>query len=626
MGARAARRRALRLRRALLGVPVLDRGRAARLRRLGPPGRRRGPRAQAPGRPHPQRPAPGPARAAPGSAATWRATSTSTSGSTPRRAGSAARQVAVDSSKHASLAYCLRWSRRLDLRVLHVVRDSPPRSPTPGPSEVTRPESAGARGGPPGTTSCRATACSRSSSAGPSTTLMFVLLRRLGVAVTAGPLRGPGRRPRGHPAAAAPQPPACPPAPGARCRRPAAALAGPHRRRQPDALQDRRAAAAPRRRVARAATRPPGAARSRPSPPRCAGASATRPAGPPAPPTRRAPHDPRPHAAAAGRRRRRPDPVPAGAAAHHPRRDRAPRTTRAGSAWSSSSTRASPTPSLAVDDDAAPGRGHLQRPHPRASPAAATPASTPASGTYVAFCDDDDVWHPGKISAQVAALQAAPGAVLATCGIRILLRGHHGRPAAEQDRVTLADLLRSRLTELHPSTFLLRARPRWSAEVGLVDEEIPGSYAEDYEFLLRIARVHPVVNVRDVARRRAAGTSVSYFASRWDTIATALTWLLERYPEFDGEPRRQGPRPRPDRLRPGRQGRPPGRRPQRRADRPAQPAGGARLPRDGGRQPGGRARPGARDAAQARPRHLSGRTAQRIVAPHAVAEAASVRL
>jgi Sulfotransferase domain len=30
----------------------------------------------------------------------------------------------VDSSKHASLAYCLRWCRPLDLRVIHVVRDS----------------------------------------------------------------------------------------------------------------------------------------------------------------------------------------------------------------------------------------------------------------------------------------------------------------------------------------------------------------------------------------------------------------------------------------------------------------------------------------------------------------------
>ncbi len=34
-------------------------------------------------------------------------------------------RVVVDSSKHASLAYCLRWSTGLDLRVLHVIRDSP---------------------------------------------------------------------------------------------------------------------------------------------------------------------------------------------------------------------------------------------------------------------------------------------------------------------------------------------------------------------------------------------------------------------------------------------------------------------------------------------------------------------
>jgi hypothetical protein len=32
--------------------------------------------------------------------------------------------VVVDSSKHASLAFCLRWRAELDLRVIHVVRDS----------------------------------------------------------------------------------------------------------------------------------------------------------------------------------------------------------------------------------------------------------------------------------------------------------------------------------------------------------------------------------------------------------------------------------------------------------------------------------------------------------------------
>lgn len=155
-------------------------------------------------------------------------------------------------------------------------------------------------------------------------------------------------------------------------------------------------------------------------------------------------------------------------------------------------------------------------------------------GTYVAFCDDDDRWQPGKISAQVRALRAEPEAVLATCGIRVLYDGHEVDRTLTQDHVTLQDLLRSRLTELHPSTFLL-VRDRLVAEVGLVDEEIPGSYAEDYEFLLRVARVHPVVHVSQVLVD-VLWHQRSFFASRWDTIATALSWLLERYPEFETEP------------------------------------------------------------------------------------------
>lgn len=51
--------------------------------------------------------------------------------------------VVVDSSKHASLAYCLRWSRRLDLRVLLVVRDSPAVAYS-WTRQVARPEATGA--------------------------------------------------------------------------------------------------------------------------------------------------------------------------------------------------------------------------------------------------------------------------------------------------------------------------------------------------------------------------------------------------------------------------------------------------------------------------------------------------
>ncbi|MGK5739748.1 glycosyltransferase family 2 protein [Micromonospora sp. URMC 103] len=157
-----------------------------------------------------------------------------------------------------------------------------------------------------------------------------------------------------------------------------------------------------------------------------------------------------------------------------------------------------------------------------------------AEGELIAFCDDDDEWLPGKLAAQVAALAAAPEAELVSCGIRVSYDGHTVDRVLGKDRITLADLLRDRMTELHPSTFLIRASALRDG-FGLVDEEIPGSYAEDYEFLLRAARSAPLVNL-PTPYALVRWHRRSYFAQRWDTISTALQWLLDRYPEFTTQP------------------------------------------------------------------------------------------
>ena len=158
-----------------------------------------------------------------------------------------------------------------------------------------------------------------------------------------------------------------------------------------------------------------------------------------------------------------------------------------------------------------------------------------ARGTYVAFCDDDDYWMPRKLTAQVAALSAAPEASLCTCGIEVHWSGDRFPRSLEADRVPFDELLRDRHTELHPSTFLLR-RALLLAEVGLVDEEVPGGYGEDYEFLLRNARVSPIVNVAEPLAVVRWG-SQSYFDQRWETMVAGLTWMLERYPEFEAVPK-----------------------------------------------------------------------------------------
>lgn len=157
-----------------------------------------------------------------------------------------------------------------------------------------------------------------------------------------------------------------------------------------------------------------------------------------------------------------------------------------------------------------------------------------AAGELIAFCDDDDEWLPGKLSAQVAALTTLPDAEFVSGGIRVSYDGHTVDRSLPRDRITLANLLRDRLTELHPSTFLFRAAVLRDG-FGLVNEEIPGSYAEDYEFLLRAARRAPLVNLR-TPLVLVRWHNRSYFTQRWDTISAALQWLLERYPEFGTQP------------------------------------------------------------------------------------------
>jgi glycosyltransferase involved in cell wall biosynthesis len=157
-----------------------------------------------------------------------------------------------------------------------------------------------------------------------------------------------------------------------------------------------------------------------------------------------------------------------------------------------------------------------------------------ATGELIALCDDDDTWLPGKLVTQVELLQANPEIPVASSAILVDYGGRLIRRSSGLTRVGLRDLLRSRVSDVHPSTLLVR-REAFLGEIGFVDEEIPGAYGEDYEWLLRACRAGGIV-VAPRALTRVLWHQRSYFASRWATIIEALTWLLDRYPEFETEP------------------------------------------------------------------------------------------
>ncbi len=157
-----------------------------------------------------------------------------------------------------------------------------------------------------------------------------------------------------------------------------------------------------------------------------------------------------------------------------------------------------------------------------------------ATGDYVAFCDDDDRWLPGKLAAQLDALEVFGSDAVAATGIAVASDTTTVARPGPQHVLGMADFLRDRVMEVHPSTLLFR-RDTLLDVIGLVDEAVPGSYGEDYELLLRAARVRPVLNVAQ-PMVRVAFHSGSFYATKWQAVIDGLEYILDRYPEFDDVP------------------------------------------------------------------------------------------
>jgi glycosyltransferase involved in cell wall biosynthesis len=157
-----------------------------------------------------------------------------------------------------------------------------------------------------------------------------------------------------------------------------------------------------------------------------------------------------------------------------------------------------------------------------------------ATGELVGSCDDDDEWLPCKLRVQLALLRAHPRASAAASGFVYSYRGNELPREAGQVELTFADLINDRHMEANASTYLIPRR-LLIEQIGLVDEQLPGSYAEDYELLLRAARLGPIVCAEQALSRVYLHDS-SFFASRWQTINDALLYLLDRVPEFRQDP------------------------------------------------------------------------------------------
>lgn len=152
----------------------------------------------------------------------------------------------------------------------------------------------------------------------------------------------------------------------------------------------------------------------------------------------------------------------------------------------------------------------------------------------VAFCDDDDVWVPSKIRRQVEVLNSNPDVHFVGSGVVVEYEDERVERVRDDSRVTFRDLLESRVFEAHPSTFLMR-RVELIDKIGLIDEDVPGGYGEDYEWLLRATRQTDMLLV-PAPLVRVRWHTASFYAERWQMRIDGLQYILDRYPEFETEP------------------------------------------------------------------------------------------
>jgi glycosyltransferase involved in cell wall biosynthesis len=128
-----------------------------------------------------------------------------------------------------------------------------------------------------------------------------------------------------------------------------------------------------------------------------------------------------------------------------------------------------------------------------------------ASGRWVAFCDDDDLWSPDKLSAQLAAMLASgahwscTGEVLVDNALQII--GHQHARSGD----ILSDLLTSNVVPGGGSATVVETE--LLRQLNGFDESL--SFCEDWELWIRIAQRSAIASVDEplVAHRQTAGSA-----------------------------------------------------------------------------------------------------------------------
>lgn len=154
----------------------------------------------------------------------------------------------------------------------------------------------------------------------------------------------------------------------------------------------------------------------------------------------------------------------------------------------------------------------------------------------VAFCDDDDEWLPTKVEKQVSSLLASD-AITSVTGIFFLYGDRSVTRVPSAEEMTLRQLVRNRVVGAHASTVVVR-RAALMGSIGLVDEELPGSYGEDFDWIIRAAQAGGFAVVSEPLVKVLRGQSM--FSQKWQTIIESIDYSLAKHSVFHEDPQALG--------------------------------------------------------------------------------------
>src|SRR6266566_1180960 len=176
----------------------------------------------------------------------------------------------------------------------------------------------------------------------------------------------------------------------------------------------------------------------------------------------------------------------------------------------------------------------IENDHPPGLAGARNAGAAVSQSELLAWCDDDDECLPDKLRRQVEAMQDMPEAAVATCGICLCVGSRRYTRSPAQHVVPRDELLRSRQSWVHSSTLLIR-RDRFFGDIGPVDEAVPGSYGEDYEWIVRASKISPIAAVPEPLT--LVYWQTSYYADRWDVMISGIRYHLDKHPELAADAR-----------------------------------------------------------------------------------------